>query len=199
MVVRRTWSLFPASALLGGCGGPSPGRLRVAAGDESGVYFAFARLLAARLEERVDQLRVEVLTTGGTVDNYRRLARGEADLGLGLADSVVANANAWGTPASAAHWSSSSGEPPMRGCGREASRHPPSVRSPSGTRCECWTSVPSFRGWRPCRATSTSPAAARLLPDFVLGLQYLTPGSMIQTTPVPLHPGAIAAYRRLHG
>jgi TRAP-type uncharacterized transport system substrate-binding protein len=41
--------------------------------------------------------------------------------------------------------------------------------------------------------------AARLMPDFVLGLQYLTPGLMIQTSPVPLHAGAVAAYRRLHG
>jgi TRAP-type uncharacterized transport system substrate-binding protein len=41
--------------------------------------------------------------------------------------------------------------------------------------------------------------APRLVPEFVQGLQYLSPATMIQTGEVPLHPGAIAAYRRLHG
>ena len=40
--------------------------------------------------------------------------------------------------------------------------------------------------------------AARLVPTFVRGLQYLSPGTMIQTGEVPLHPGALAAYRELH-
>jgi TRAP-type uncharacterized transport system substrate-binding protein len=30
-------------------------------------------------------------------------------------------------------------------------------------------------------------------------LQYLDPPSMIQTGLIPLHPGAIRAYRELHG
>jgi TRAP transporter TAXI family solute receptor len=41
--------------------------------------------------------------------------------------------------------------------------------------------------------------AGRLIPDFVRGLQYLAPATMIQTGRVPLHPGAAAAYRELHG
>lgn len=39
----------------------------------------------------------------------------------------------------------------------------------------------------------------RLVPPYVRGLQYLDTPSMIQTGVLPLHPGAIAAYRRLHG
>jgi uncharacterized protein len=41
--------------------------------------------------------------------------------------------------------------------------------------------------------------AARLVPPYVQGLQYLAPPSMIQTGVIPLHEAAIVAYRRLHG
>ena len=41
--------------------------------------------------------------------------------------------------------------------------------------------------------------APQLMPPEVRGLQYLQPPSMIQTGRIPLHPGAIEAYRALHG
>ncbi|MCW2556482.1 MAG: alpha-ketoglutarate transporter [Mycobacterium sp.] len=41
--------------------------------------------------------------------------------------------------------------------------------------------------------------APQLVPPSVRGLQYLDPPSMIQTGLVPLHPGAIRQYRKLHG
>ncbi len=41
--------------------------------------------------------------------------------------------------------------------------------------------------------------AAQLVPPYVRGLQYLSPATMIQTGLIPLHRGAIDAYRRLHG
>ena len=41
--------------------------------------------------------------------------------------------------------------------------------------------------------------APRLVPRYVRGLQYLDPPAMIQTGRVPLHSGAVDAYRRLHG
>jgi TRAP-type uncharacterized transport system substrate-binding protein len=41
--------------------------------------------------------------------------------------------------------------------------------------------------------------AALLVPPYVRGLQYLDPPAMIQTGRVPLHPGAMRAYRDLHG
>lgn len=41
--------------------------------------------------------------------------------------------------------------------------------------------------------------AARLVPQQVLGTQFLDPRSLIATADIPLHPGAISAYRALHG
>ena len=41
--------------------------------------------------------------------------------------------------------------------------------------------------------------AAQLVPPYVRGLQYLAPPSMIQTGLIPLHSGAVGAYRKLHG
>jgi TRAP-type uncharacterized transport system substrate-binding protein len=41
--------------------------------------------------------------------------------------------------------------------------------------------------------------APQLVPPYVRGLQYLAPPSMIQTGLVPLHPGAVGGYRKLHG
>jgi len=41
--------------------------------------------------------------------------------------------------------------------------------------------------------------APRLVPPYVRGLQYLDAPSMIQTGVLPLHPGAVDAYRILHG
>lgn len=38
-----------------------------------------------------------------------------------------------------------------------------------------------------------------LVPPYVRGLQYLDAPSMIQTGAIPLHPGAVGAYRDLHG
>ena len=41
--------------------------------------------------------------------------------------------------------------------------------------------------------------AARLVPASALGTQFLDVRSLIGTGEVPLHPGAVAAYRELHG
>ncbi len=41
--------------------------------------------------------------------------------------------------------------------------------------------------------------ALHLVPPYVRGLQYLDAPSMIQTGLIPLHPGAVGAYRKLHG
>jgi hypothetical protein len=42
-------------------------------------------------------------------------------------------------------------------------------------------------------------AAPALVPEPALGTQYLDQRSLIGTGDVPLHPGAVAAYRDLHG
>ncbi|MEH3076489.1 MAG: TAXI family TRAP transporter solute-binding subunit [Quadrisphaera sp.] len=39
----------------------------------------------------------------------------------------------------------------------------------------------------------------RLVPSAALGAQYLDSQSVVEVGPVELHPGAVAAYRRLHG
>lgn len=91
MITRRRFLLAAASTGLfavGGCTRTRPSRLVIAAGDEAGIYIAFARLLAQRLEDRVDGLQVEVLRTEGTLENIEHLRSGRADLGLGLADGV---------------------------------------------------------------------------------------------------------------
>ena len=41
--------------------------------------------------------------------------------------------------------------------------------------------------------------APRLIPPYIRGLQYLDAPSMIQTGAIPLHSGAVNAYRGLHG
>lgn len=41
--------------------------------------------------------------------------------------------------------------------------------------------------------------AARLVPEQALGTQFLDPRSLIATAGIPLHSGAITAYRELHG
>ena len=41
--------------------------------------------------------------------------------------------------------------------------------------------------------------AARLVPEQALSTQFLDPRSLIATAGIPLHPGAITAYRSLHG
>jgi len=42
-------------------------------------------------------------------------------------------------------------------------------------------------------------AAPELVPESALGTQYLDQRSLIGTGEIPLHPGAVAAYRALHG
>lgn len=42
-------------------------------------------------------------------------------------------------------------------------------------------------------------AAPELVPESALGTQYLDQRSLIGTDEIPLHPGAVAAYRELHG
>lgn len=39
----------------------------------------------------------------------------------------------------------------------------------------------------------------RLVPSTARGAQYLDPQSVVEVGPVPLHPGAVSAYRRIHG
>lgn len=62
------------------------GRLRLSAGQQGGLYLAFAELLADRVHARYPSIDVDVVSTEGSVDNIGLLRRGEVDMGLSLAD-----------------------------------------------------------------------------------------------------------------
>jgi uncharacterized protein len=305
---RRTFLTTAVAAAVGSssCARDGPRRLAVAAGDEGGIYVAFARLLAGRLEARVDGLTVEVQLTRGSVDNLRRLNGGTADLGLALADSITGQGSgarslalariyenylqlvvrddgpvhdvrdlrgarvvlgAAGSGAAvtgrvllraagvdagdvevshadlaaslellragtadAVLWSGGIPTPaitaldqrlPLRmlDLGRwaprmardrgypYAARRVPRVGYAPGPSESATVGVPNLLLARPGLADGTADTVAQVLadeapwlvPEFVQGLQYLSPATMIQTGEVPLHPGAVAAYRRLHG
>ncbi|MCR9270676.1 MAG: ABC transporter substrate-binding protein [Hyphomonadaceae bacterium] len=59
---------------------PPPMELRFAAGGADGQYYALAEQYAAALAEH--GIEVEVLETAGTVENYRLLGAGDADVAL---------------------------------------------------------------------------------------------------------------------
>jgi TRAP transporter TAXI family solute receptor len=88
MLSRRSFLGAAACACLAACGrGVDPVRVRLAAGETAGLYYAFAVLLS-EAAARYSGLRIEPLTTAGSVDNLRLLASGKADLALSLMDSV---------------------------------------------------------------------------------------------------------------
>jgi uncharacterized protein len=94
---RRLWIvpaiLVAVTALVGTLlGGPSPPRrITLATGQRGGTYDTFGGLYAARLG-RVG-LRTDVVQSSGSVDNLRRLLRGEVDVAFaqGGTSSLVAD------------------------------------------------------------------------------------------------------------
>ncbi|MFI6865643.1 TAXI family TRAP transporter solute-binding subunit [Nocardia sp. NPDC050406] len=80
-----------AVAAMSACASTAPPTIRLAAGETGGFYHAFAQLLAATAA-RTDTLRIEPVTTAGSLSNLELLTRGEVDTALALADSVVAAA-----------------------------------------------------------------------------------------------------------
>ncbi|WP_184688629.1 TAXI family TRAP transporter solute-binding subunit [Saccharothrix tamanrassetensis] len=74
---------LPAAA---GCtSGPPDGELRIAAGEQGGLYYDFATLLAAQLDP---ELRGRVVETQGSLSNLELLRSGEARVALTLADAA---------------------------------------------------------------------------------------------------------------
>ncbi|MBF6328403.1 TAXI family TRAP transporter solute-binding subunit [Nocardia transvalensis] len=90
-VTRREFlagvAVFGAAALAG-CGRGGVPTVRLAAGEVGGFYHAFTQLLAAAAAE-AGTVRIEPVTTGGSLANLELLARGHADAALALADSVA--------------------------------------------------------------------------------------------------------------
>ena len=73
-----------------GSGSSAPaGELRIASGSTSGVYNAFAVLLAEHLHESDHRLRVSVQTSTGSIQNLQRLAAGTADCAVTAADAAT--------------------------------------------------------------------------------------------------------------
>jgi len=98
---RRRWAglLATCSALVltVGCTGSHPSApvtLVIATGETSGVYYQYGKGLAGALADRLpDSSSVEVLSSGGSVDNIEHLIDGSAALAFALADTAAQAVN----------------------------------------------------------------------------------------------------------
>lgn len=91
-----TLVLVAVSGLLGACGPDFPGlHLRIAAGNNGGVYYQLAQPLASAWAAQLGIERPEVEQTRGSPDNLSRLQSGTADVAFSAAD-VAADAVATG-------------------------------------------------------------------------------------------------------
>ncbi len=99
---RRTLLGGAAAAALAGLDGCTArpdypnGPLRIAAGGTGGVYYEYAKGIAAVVRDTLPGLRPEVLATAASVQNLQMVATGRAELGLTTADAA-ADAH-WGGP-----------------------------------------------------------------------------------------------------
>ncbi|MFI2433029.1 TAXI family TRAP transporter solute-binding subunit [Streptomyces sp. NPDC018693] len=87
-------ALTAAALLLAACGGPDApprpsGEVTVATGNRGGVYADYGAGYAQLIESRLPDVSARVLHTGGSVDNLRRVAAGQAQTGFTLADSAA--------------------------------------------------------------------------------------------------------------
>ncbi|PRZ04196.1 hypothetical protein BCE75_111117 [Isoptericola sp. CG 20/1183] len=94
-IVAAVSSLLVAGALLAACApdsdpweGRQPERLTIATGGTSGIYHGYGQAFASQLADEYG-IEVEVLSTGGSVDNLQLLADGTADLAFSAADAVA--------------------------------------------------------------------------------------------------------------
>jgi TRAP transporter TAXI family solute receptor len=94
----------------------------VAGGETGGFYLEFATLLAESLQRNGIAQRAEALTTGGSLDNMKRLAAGEATFAVALLDAAVHQAAAQqvGVPQTAAPPTAAQPTGPPRAVGQAA-------------------------------------------------------------------------------
>ncbi|MQY27908.1 TAXI family TRAP transporter solute-binding subunit [Nocardia aurantia] len=95
MIGRRAFLGLAATAaatIATGCAGDGPPVIRLAAGEVGGFYHAFALLLAAAAADS-GALRIQPITTTGSVANLDLLTRGDVDAALTLTDTVADRPN----------------------------------------------------------------------------------------------------------
>ncbi len=85
-------SLFLLAFSLNGCSSERISRLVFASGNPTGNYYPTAAAMATYLSREVEDLRIEVRPTGGSVENLRRVNRGETELGYAMSATM---AEAW--------------------------------------------------------------------------------------------------------
>lgn len=84
---RRAFLLAATVMVAAGCARSDGGaHVGLGAGEEGGLYLAFAELLAGRLRASHPDLGVDAVPTEGTVDNLTRLRSSTLGMGLALAD-----------------------------------------------------------------------------------------------------------------
>ncbi|MGH3712434.1 MAG: TAXI family TRAP transporter solute-binding subunit [Micromonosporaceae bacterium] len=101
-VSRRTllaaFATVPAGALLAACGGERAGdggglyhngRLSIATGQTTGVYYVLGGGLADLITKHVKGYQATAEATGASVENIQRVARGDSDIGFTLADTAA--------------------------------------------------------------------------------------------------------------
>src|SRR5688500_3653840 len=64
-------------------------RLSIAAGNTGGVYYVYGGAIARVVGANLPRVEMTAEVTGGSVDNLHFLARGTADLGFALADTIA--------------------------------------------------------------------------------------------------------------
>jgi hypothetical protein len=74
------------------CSSDQVSRLVFGSGNPTGNYYATAAAMATYLSREVADLRIEVRPTGGSVENLRRVNRGEIELGYAMSATM---ATAW--------------------------------------------------------------------------------------------------------
>jgi TRAP transporter TAXI family solute receptor len=84
---RRAFLLATTAVVAVACARGAPREhVGLAAGEQGGLYLAFAEILARRIRTRHPDFGVDAVSTEGTVDNLARLRASEVSLGLALAD-----------------------------------------------------------------------------------------------------------------
>ncbi len=97
MRVRRMMALLGAVALAAGCGGEGSGsgseggggRLSIATGGTSGVYFVYGGGLAKVISSDLEGYRVTAETTSASVDNLILIKDGGSDIAFTLGDTAL--------------------------------------------------------------------------------------------------------------